>query len=144
MNTQEIFHEFSVHPHYSRYESLLGSNAPHQEVFSAVYDRIASDLPGLLDGARYTTEQLCGPVIWKKWASKGQHRAIGVALSFLVANGFLPLAYANRPDATNKLYGLKPVTLRLMRVPVQSFSPGAQLPSNLAHAVSTCHQAGQA
>lgn len=60
-------------------------------MFETVYFEVADNLPGLIDGGLYTTEQLVGPDVWASWPYVGQSRAAGMCLAFLVDIGAIPL-----------------------------------------------------
>ena len=50
-------------------------------------------LPGLQANATYSTEALCGPVLWASWLT-GERRSAGMGLRYLLENRYLPLELA--------------------------------------------------
>lgn len=103
-----ITNQFKSYQSYNRFKGLM---APHEVdlsvVIMAVYVSAIESVEGLIPGAQYTTEDLCGPIVWSQWPSKGQHRALGICLSFLVAERLVPLVRASPAHRRNKRYSMK-------------------------------------
>lgn len=103
-----VINQFKSYQSYNRFSSLM---APHEVdlsvVIMAVYVSAIESVEGLIPGAQYTTEDLCGPIVWSQWPSKGQHRALGICLSFLVAEQLVPLVRTSPAHRRNKRYSMK-------------------------------------
>jgi hypothetical protein len=86
------FVKFEASAGGSRAAGLLKT---HKTSLRAMYEAVAlevtDNLPGLIAGGLYLTEQLCGPDLWGSWPFVGQRRAAGMCLAFLVDNDLIPL-----------------------------------------------------
>jgi len=102
------WHRFTSHHSYASYMSLFKSETRAKEAFEASYEAIWDVIAVLQEKASYNSEALCGPELWEKYPSPGQHRAIGVAVSAMVEMGFLPLVCVSPSKVTNKRYGVIP------------------------------------
>ncbi len=60
-------------------------------MYEAVYAEVTDNVPGLIEGGLYLTEQLCSPDLWGSWPFAGQRRAAGMCLAFLVKNDLISL-----------------------------------------------------
>jgi len=111
MNNIELIKQFKSYPTYNRFVGLL---APHRVspslVLNAVYAAVMESVGGMIPGAKYSTEELCGDEVWWAWPSVGQRRAMGICLSFLVAQELVPLICSSPAHVSNKRYSLKPST----------------------------------
>lgn len=108
MNNKSLYKLFRQHPKFNRFSGLLAVHGVSREkVCMAVYANVLEVIDGLLPGAKYTTEQLCGPELWGNWPTHGQHRAMGIALSMLVEMGVLPLVCVTPDHINNKKYSLR-------------------------------------
>ena len=97
---------FQSNPGFSRYRSLIAKKADPSEVFRAVYDAVMEIVQGVQKGTRYSCEDLCGDALWNRHPSKGQRRALGIALKHLIDQGALPLICVT-PTQNNKFYTIK-------------------------------------
>lgn len=103
MAISHALNTFPSNPGFARFCSLIGSKEDPFEAFKALYATIDEILPALVRGVRYSCEALCGPILWNRYASKGQHRALGIALKHLVDDNALPLECVT-PYQNNKYY----------------------------------------
>ena len=65
-----------------------------EKLLVAVFNQVSEDLPALVPGFPYSTEQLCGPDLWFRLKSDGPRRSAGMCLSHLVAVRAVPLELA--------------------------------------------------
>jgi hypothetical protein len=98
------FEKFIATPSGQRATSLLRSHkVTPEKMFMEVESAVNEALPGLIYGALYTTEQLCGPELWAAYRTAGPRRAAGNCMAFLVDIGAVPL----RQHITKSGKGLK-------------------------------------
>ncbi len=109
MHNKNLIKRFKNYPTYNRFAGLLAPRgiAP-ERVLLAVYASVLESVEGLILDATYTAEQLCGDELWVCWPTPGQHRAMGICLSFLVAAELVPLVCSSPAHISNKRYSLKP------------------------------------
>lgn len=93
---------------------------PPKQVSDAVHSEVAWALPHLMEGGKYTAEQLCGPDIWLPWFTV-EHRIAGMYLAYLVKVGAIPLVLHLTPSGSGmKRYqlpvkaGVAPLPLTLL------------------------------
>jgi hypothetical protein len=83
---------FVASPAGARAAGLLRTHrTPLLAMFEVVRLEVTDNLPGLIEGGLYSTEQLVGPEVWAAWPFYGQRRAGGMCLAFLVDIGAIPL-----------------------------------------------------
>jgi len=100
--------QVQAHPAYKRFSSLLAKHeVAESDLIAAVYISVMESVGGMVPGVQYTTEDLCGKIVWNQWPTKGQHRAMGICLSFLVAEQLVPLVRTSPAHKRNKRYSLK-------------------------------------
>ncbi len=100
--------QFQAHPSHKRFSSLLAMHkVAESDLIAAVYVSVMESVDGMVPGVQYTTQDLCGELLWSHWPSKGQHRAMGICLSFLVAEQLVPLVRTSPAHKRNKRYSLK-------------------------------------
>lgn len=56
---------------------------------------------------KYKTEHLFESTVWEGMRDS-IHISLGICLSYLTDGFLIPLQYASKPNANNKLYSLKP------------------------------------
>ncbi len=100
--------QFKAYPSFNRFKGLLAQHTVSEsEITAAVYVSVMESLDGMVPGVEYTAEDLCGKIVWSQWPTKGQHRAMGICLSFLVAEQLVPLVRTSPAHRRNKRYSLK-------------------------------------
>jgi hypothetical protein len=108
MNSKTLIDMFKKHPRHRRFAGLLDSRGVSPErVLHAVYVSVDEVVEALVPDANYSSEQLCGDELWLRWPTDGQHRAMGIGLSFLVETGLVPLVCVTPHHIRNKRYALK-------------------------------------
>jgi hypothetical protein len=108
MDNKTLINMFKANKNYSRFAGLLAPRGVSPErVLLAVYASIYEIAEVLVPNAKYSTEQLCGEELWLCWPTDGQHRAMGIGLSFLVETGLVPLVCVTPHHIRNKRYALK-------------------------------------
>lgn len=105
MSFEKALASFPFSPGYPRAKSLIGSKGKLEKILIQIYKEIEQILEGIEPGVEYSCEELCGPEIWSRYASDGQHRALGIILHHLVEEGALPLVCATR-GSSNRRYRL--------------------------------------
>lgn len=83
------------------------TNVPQRQIFSQAIEALNESFAGMDHGAKYKTEHCFLPAQWARMGD-GLKRCIGMCLSYLTACELIPMEYANKPGATNKLFRLKP------------------------------------
>jgi hypothetical protein len=73
------------------------STIPPKKLWDAVHSEAVFALPHLMEGGKYTTEQLCGPEIWSPWLTV-ERRIAGMCLAYLVKVGAIPLVLHLTPS----------------------------------------------
>lgn len=106
MNISYAWIAFHSNPGFKRYLSLFRCEKEALRAFMALYAEAFEVLPALKKRMRYSCELLCGPILWRRHPSKGQRRALGIALKHLVNVGALPLVCVT-PTQNNKFYTIK-------------------------------------
>ena len=75
-------------------------------MWDTVHSEVAWALPHLMEGGKYTTEQLCGPDMWAPWFTV-EHRIAGMCVAYLVKVGAIPLVlHLTRSGKGKKRYCL--------------------------------------
>ncbi len=74
-------------------------------LYDAVRFQIEEVLPALIPGVSYTARQLAGETFWSE-LKRGERNRAGHCLSYMVANGILPLAHVMGPHEYSLLYRL--------------------------------------
>ena len=108
MSKNLAWESFSRHPSCARYLGLFKHSKSARLAFFDIYEMIWDIRAVLEPGASYTAQALCGPDLWAKHSTVGQHRAMGIGLSAMVEMGFLPLVCVSPETVTNKRYGVVP------------------------------------
>ncbi|MBP9734284.1 MAG: hypothetical protein KBD82_01355 [Rhodoferax sp.] len=107
----EIKLSFEAFRRSSRFERAraLAENAAlsPKQLFILIVQALNQGLGGMEHGVKYKTEHLFEPAVWDGM-SDSFRRGVGVCLSYLVDGALVPLVYANKPSANNKLYSPKP------------------------------------
>jgi hypothetical protein len=80
---------------------------PPKQVFILIVQALDQSFGGMEPSVKYKTEDLFEPSAWVDMGD-AIRRSLGICLSYLAANDLIPLLYANRLGANNKLYMLKP------------------------------------
>ena len=78
-----------------------------KKVFDMAIEALNQAFGGMEQGIKYKTEHLFEVAVWEGMRI-GIRRSVGICLSYFTAADLVPLLYANRPKANNKLYQLKP------------------------------------
>lgn len=73
------------------------------QIFAMVLAEVIQNLPHLEEGAKYTTEDLCGPDIWGAWF-QAQGSVAGMSLAYLVRNRVVKLFRHRTPSGAGKAY----------------------------------------
>jgi hypothetical protein len=73
------------------------STIPPKQLWDAVHSEVAWALPHLMEGGKYSAEQLCGPDIWSPWFTV-ERRMAGMVLAYLVKVGAIPLTLHVTPS----------------------------------------------
>ena len=108
MDNKTLIKLFKTYPTYNRFAGLLAPRGVSPEkVLLAVYASVLEAAEVLFPDVKYTAEQLCGDELWLCWPTNGQHRAMGIGLSFLVETGLVPLVCVTPHHIRNKRYALK-------------------------------------
>ena len=99
---------FARSSRFGRVSTLAESAAlSPKQVFVLTVKALNQGFGGMEQNINYKTENLFEPAIWA-----GMHdnirRSLGICLSYLTDGSLVPLLYASRPNANNKLYSLKP------------------------------------
>jgi len=108
MSKNLAWDRFSHHQSCARYLGLFKHPKRAQLAFFDIYEMIWDIRAVLEPGASYTAQALCGPDLWAKHPTDGQHRAMGIAISAMVDMGFLPLVCVSPDTVTNKRYAVVP------------------------------------
>lgn len=108
MSKNLAWDRFSRHHSYVRYLGLFKNPKRANSAFYDIYEMIWEIRCVLWPGVSYNAEALCGPDLWAKHPTDGQHRAMGIAISAMVEMGFLPLVCVSPETVTNKRYGVIP------------------------------------
>ena len=77
------------------------STTPSKQLWDTVHSEVVWALPYLIEGGRYTTEQLCDPEIWSPWLTV-ERRIAGMCLAYLVKVGAIPLVLHLTPSRKGK------------------------------------------
>lgn len=78
-----------------------------KQLFILTVQALNQGFGGMEHGDKYKTEHLFDPAAWDGM-SDSFRRGAGVCLSYLVDGALVPLVYASKPNANNKLYSPKP------------------------------------
>ena len=82
------------------------STIPTKQLWHAVLSEAIFALPFLIEGGRYTAEQLCDQEIWLPWLTV-ERRIAGMCLAYLVKVGAIPLVLHITPSGKGtKSYSL--------------------------------------
>ena len=93
---------------FTRFRTLAESaGLLPKKVFIFTVQALNQGFGGMEHGVKYETENLFEPEAWTDM-SDSLHRSLGICLSYFTANELVPLIYASKPFAKNKLYWLKP------------------------------------
>lgn len=134
-----IFEAFSKTSAGRRSATLLKKYSvnPLKQLWDAVHSEAVWALPHLMEGSKYTTEQLCGPDIWSPWCTV-ERRVAGMCLAYLVKVGAIPLVLHLTPSGTsNKSYRLPSMKAGVATLPSGVTRPFAHDRRSLV-AVSRC------
>jgi hypothetical protein len=102
------YKDFTRSTRFSRINTLLAdARLSPKDVFTMAVQTLNQAIGGMEPGGKYKTEYLFEP---SAWAGMGDavKRCVGICLSYLTDDGLVPLVYASKPKANNKLYSLKP------------------------------------
>lgn len=93
-----LLEEFTKTPAGRRAATLLATHTnTTAQLLDAVFFETDFALPYLVEGAKYTTEQLCGPDTWSPLRI-AEKRVAGMILSYLVKVGAIPLVLHLTPS----------------------------------------------
>jgi hypothetical protein len=102
------YRQFTKSGRFSRIKGLLAAtHLTPKQAFEMTVQTLNQAIGGMEPGGKYKTEYLFEP---SAWAGMGDavKRCVGICLSYLTDDGLVPLVYASKPKANNKLYSLKP------------------------------------
>jgi hypothetical protein len=103
------YKDFTRSTRFSRINTLLAdARLSPKDVFTMAVQALDRAFAGMEPGVKYKTEDLFLELDWVRM-SDAISRCVGICLSYLTACALIPLQYANRPGANNKLYTPKPV-----------------------------------
>jgi len=108
MQVKLSYGAFTRSAQYQRIPGLLAATrlSPKQVFIMAVL-ALNQAFGGLEPEGKYKTEHLFEASVWDA-ICKAIRRCLGMCLSYLTDNALVPLQYANKPGANNKLYMLIP------------------------------------
>lgn len=102
------YNTFAQSARFRRIRSLLeGTPLTPRQVFAMAVQALDHAAGGMEHEGKYETEDLFEASVWASMR-KVVHTCLGICISYLVANQLVPLDYANKPTAKNKLYRPKP------------------------------------
>ena len=108
MEIELTYGAFERSSRFSRFRTLAESaRLPPKQVFILTVQALDQGFGGMEHGVKYKTENLFEPEAWADM-SDSLHRSVGICLSYFAHDELVPLIYASKPHANNKLYRLKP------------------------------------
>lgn len=107
MEIKLSYARFSQSAHFTRCRSLaVNAGSDPKKVFAMAVEALNQAFGGMEHGIRYKTEHLFEADVWEG-IHDGVRRSVGICLSYFTDADLVPLSYANKPNANNKLYQLK-------------------------------------
>lgn len=98
----DIFEPFSKTSSGRRAATLLATHAhTSAQLFNAVRAEVAVALPYLIEGGKYSAEQLCGPELWSLWRT-AEKRTAGMCLAYQVKVGAIGMVVHVTPSGKGK------------------------------------------
>ncbi len=88
-----------------KYILLHGRHWVSKALYESVQQQVQAAIPHLERDRHYTLRQICGQEYWAL-LSKGEPIAVGIAVSYMVACGTLPLIRAGTNQENARLYVL--------------------------------------